>query len=248
MAASSDKFKIGKAFISATSPTYALEKIVNAVFRGIGGYICVSNVRTITYANSHDDYCDLMDNAVMCMPDGMPLVWMAKLNGLRCVKRTTGPDLLVTMLKNRDTGIRHFLLGDTDDTLNKIKELYKDSLIVGTYSPPFVSIEDFDYDDIVSRIKNSCADVVWISLNFPKQDFFAQKIQSYVPNKIFIGVGAGFRFASGEYKHPPKLIQKLGLTGFFWRKISIKMLGLYFYYSLKLLQYALEIILMRITK
>ena len=51
-------------------------------------------------------------------------------------------------------------------------------------------------------------------LNFP-----------YLNGKLCIGVGAAFRSALDEYKHPNKTIQKLGLTRMFWRKIGFKEVG-----------------------
>ncbi|MBR3855883.1 MAG: WecB/TagA/CpsF family glycosyltransferase [Bacteroidaceae bacterium] len=66
-----------------------------------------------------------MHNALMCLPDGMPLVWMARLWGLKDVGRSAGPDLFTTMLQDEKSHIKHFLLGDTDETPKAISEKYK---------------------------------------------------------------------------------------------------------------------------
>ena len=241
-----NSYRIGKTYISATTPADAQSRIEQAALSGQGGYVCVSNMRTVVYANKHDDYRAVMDNAFMCLPDGMPLVWMAKLWGLKNVHRTTGPDLMVAMLNDTTKGLKHFLLGDTEETLSALKSRYSQSLIVGTYSPAFCEVDEFDYDDIAQRIRESNADVVWVALRAPKQDFFAARLFAYLPDKVLIGVGAAFRFALGEIKHPNKMVQKMGLTGFFWRKMSIKNFITYVHFFVMLSIFTVEILFRRI--
>lgn len=229
------RYRIGKVYISATSPSDAKERITRAVAEGMNDYICVSNVRTVAYANKHEEYCELMNNAFMCTPDGMPLVWMARLWGLKDVQRTVGPDLFIAMLKDKESGLKHFLLGDTEETLAQMKAKYTDngSNIVGTYSPPFCELDEFDYAGIAKQINDSGANIVWLSLRAPKQDFFATRLLPHLDKKICIGVGAAFRVSLGQIKHPPKIIKRLGLTGFFWRKNKLRLIKWYiihFYY------------------
>ncbi len=246
MSVSLEKYRIGKVHITVTTPDGAKSRIEQAALSGQGGYVCVSNMRTVVYANKHEDYRNVMEEAFMCLPDGMPLVWMAKLWGQKSVHRTTGPDLMVAMLNNTTKGLKHFLLGDTEETLSALKSKYLQSSIVGTYSPAFCDVDEFDYEDIAQRIRESNADVVWVALRAPKQDFFAARLFEYLPDKVLIGVGAAFRFALGEIKHPNKMVQKMGLTGFFWRKMSIKNFITYVHFFVMLSIFTIEILFRRI--
>lgn len=243
-----EKYRIGKVYISRTTLESAKSAITTAVKEGRSEYICVSNVRTVSYANKHEDYCNLMNNAYMCTPDGMPLVWMARLWGLKDVQRTVGPDLFIAMLNDKESGIKHFLLGDTEDTLAQMKEKYagNGANIVGSYSPPFCELDEFDYPSIAKQINESGADIVWLSLRAPKQDFFAVKLLPHLDKKICIGVGAAFRFSLGQIKHPPKIIKKLGLTGLFWRKMNLKQIGWYFQHLFLLMKWGSGILLARL--
>lgn len=217
------KYWIKDVWISQCTPESAIEELKDAVRQGLNTFVCVSNVRTVRYALSHEDYKRLMDKALMCTPDGMPLVWMARLWGLRNVQRTIGPELFKSMLMDVNSNIKHFLLGDTAETLNSVCEKYPYSKIVGTYSPPFCSIEKYDLEEMSLLINQSGANLVWISMRAPKQEYLAQKILPYLDHKVCIGVGAGFRYVLGQYKNPNKTIQKLGLTGLLWRKFNWKM-------------------------
>lgn len=213
-----NKFRIGNVYISVTNPTHAEETITRAALASVNNYICVSNAYTVEVANKDNDYCACMNEAFMCLPDGIPLTWMAHLWGLKEVDRTDGPDLFISMLNKPESGIKHFLLGDTEETLNKIQAMFPNANIVGLYSPPFAPLEEYDLAGIARIINSSGANIVWVSLKAPKQDFFSKMLMPYLNGSLCIGVGAAFRFALGEYKHPPKIAQKLALTGFFWRK------------------------------
>lgn len=244
------KYRIGKVYISSTTPDKTIAALTRAIEEGRNEYICVSNVRTVAYANTKEgkEYCDLMNNAFMCTPDGMPLVWMARLWGLKDVQRTVGPDIFTAMLNDKNSGIKHFLLGDTEDTLAQMKEKYakNGSNIVGSYSPPFCELDEFDYVGIAKMINDSGANIVWLSLRAPKQDFFAVNLLPLLDKKICIGVGAAFRFSLGQIKHPPKIFKKLGLTGIFWRKMNLSKIGWYFHHFALLCKWGCNIMWCRI--
>ena len=216
-----ERYRIGKVYITATNPKDAEAQIVQAARDGVTDYICVSNMRTVVLANEDREYCRLMNEAFMCLPDGMPLTWMARLWGRNEVNRTDGPDLLVSMLNKPEYGLKHFLLGDTDETLNALKEKYPNANIVGVFSPPFCELNEYDYEGIAKMLNESGADVVWISMRAPKQDYFSAKLMPYIDKKMCIGVGRAFRIALGEFTEVPKLAQRLGLSGFWLRRNSL---------------------------
>ncbi len=218
-----DRFRIGGTYISRTNIPDAKKRIVEFVKNGVSGYICVSNPRTVTYATKHEDYRKVMAESLMNIPDAEPMPWAAHLWGLKDVKRTMGPVIFRELCCEPQNGLKHFLLGDTDETLEKITRKFVDESganIVGTYSPPFCGLDEYDYEAIAKIVNDSGADLVWVSMRAPKQDFFATRILPYLDKKICIGVGAAFRFNLGEYKMANPIIKKLGLMGLFWGKKS----------------------------
>lgn len=216
-----NRYRIGKTYISCTNLRDAKERITQAAKEGRNTYICVSNPRTVTYATRHEDYREVMAQSFMNLPDAEPMYWAAKLWGLRDVKRTMGPMIFKEMLGEPQSGLKHFLLGDTDETLEMITNKFTREVganIAGSYSPPFCSLEEYDYKGIAQMINKSGADLVWVSMRAPKQDFFATRILPFLDKKICIGVGAAFRFTLGEYKMAPSIIKKMGLMGLWWGK------------------------------
>lgn len=213
-----DKFKIGETYISIINPRDAQSLIKDVSRAGRNAYVCVSDPRTVDLATKDPKYREVMNNSLMNTPDGQPTIWAARLWGLKNVERTMGPLLFKDMLTNPGSGLKHFLLGDTEDTLSKICEKAKESnaLIAGVLSPPFCKLEEYDYEGIAKQINESGADIVWIAMRAPKQDYFAVNILPFLEKKICIGVGAAFRFFIGEYKMAPPIIRKLGLMGLYW--------------------------------
>lgn len=245
------KYRIGKVFIAITSLTNLVSYIKEHVKSGKGGFVCVSNMRTVRYANLHEDYLKVMSESLMNIPDGMPLIWFARVWGIKEAERTMGPKLFQQMIDTPENNVKHFLLGDTEATLNKLVDKVSRNnggKIVGTMSPPFCSIDEYDYEEITHKISTSGANLVWLSLSAPKQDFLAARLAEYLPNVMFIGVGAAFRFYLGEYKEPTNaVVQKMGLTGLFFRKLDWKEFKWYIIHTLWLLKMIGGILVLRLS-
>ena len=243
------KYRVGKTFISRTNPKDAINRVTEAALKGQGGYICVSNMRMVRYAGKDATYRQLMEDSSMNWPDGMPLSWCGKLWGLKDVRCTRGPDIFRQMMERGDKDLKHFLLGDTQEVLDQIVERYgKSADIVGTFSPPFAPVEEYDLDSMSQMIQESGANVVWTAMTAPKQDFFDQMMAKRLPSVLFIGVGRAFRISIDIVKDAPEWAQKSGLGGVF---ISKKKPLARFWSPIRrsfiLLGYFIQIIFCRIT-
>lgn len=210
------KYRIGRVLIRITNPVEAQKSISELATSGIGGFICFSNVRMVRYANKHQEYAKLMNDSLMNLPDGTPLTWCAKIWGIKGVQCTPGPTLFKIFMQSAEGDLHHFLLGDTDITLNEIVKRYQTANhhIVGTYSLPFVDVQDYDYDGIVKMIEDSGSNLVWTAMRAPKQDEFNARISKLLPHVVFVGVGRAFRTSIGEFKEVPVWAQRMGLSGF----------------------------------
>lgn len=242
------RFRVGKVHISLTNPESTRMIIKDHAISGNGGYVCVSNIRMIQYADNHSDYVALMSQSLMNLPDGTPLTWLSKLWGIKGVGCTSGPALFRDMLNEK--GIKHYLLGDTDEVIKKIVEKSNREInaqLVGAESLPFVQVDGFDYQGISQRIIDSGAQIVWTAMRSPKQDEFNQRLSRMVPNVVCIGVGRAFRVLIGEFKPVPRVAQKLGLSGFWLRRGTlVQEFGFYFKASFSLIKYAGQIALWRL--
>ncbi len=213
---SSSFYRIGKVRISITDEDSAINSIKGFI-NNKKGYICVSTLRTVVFANKDAKYHSVMEHSLMNTPDGTPLVWCAHWWGLKEVQRACGPHLFPRLLKDKDPILKHFFLGDTEETLTALTKKAKEEFgatIVGSYSPPFKPLEEYDIKGIAKMINDSGATLVWTALRAPKQDVLNSMITPYLNNGVvMVGVGAAFRSVIGGLRQPDGLAQKIGLAG-----------------------------------
>ena len=98
--------------LSAINLKLALAAIGQALARKAKGYICVTGVHGVMEAQSDPRFRAILNKAFLNTPDGMPMVWIGKLNGCREMDRVYGPDLMLDVCEfTRDHGYTHFLYG-----------------------------------------------------------------------------------------------------------------------------------------
>lgn len=182
-------------------------------------YICVCNTHSLVEAEKNELHKHALDNANLCVADGMPLVWILRHLGFENQNRVDGPSLMLelcNMAIKKD--YRIYLYGGTDETLIKLKEeLYKNFSginIVGSFSPPFKKLNASEEKEILESINSCEPDIVFVCLGCPKQEIWMNNINNRLKG-IKIGVGAAFEYNSGIIKRPPAILQRIGLEWFY---------------------------------
>jgi len=158
--------------------------------------------------------------AGLVTPDGMPLVWLARLRGLEHVERVYGPDLMLALCRRSiSKGYRHFLYGGAegvpDRLAKRLKRRYPGLRIVGSYSPPFHPLTDEEDKHTVQAINEANPDVVWIGLSTPKQERWMAEHIGRLTAPVLVGVGAAFDFHSDLKRQAPRWMQRSGLGWLF---------------------------------
>ena len=93
------RFTINKIHISITNLSSTIAYINECIKKNILGYVCVTNARTTYLANYDTNYCNIQNNSLLTVPDGMPLVWIAHNNNQKCVGKVSGKDLMDVLFK-----------------------------------------------------------------------------------------------------------------------------------------------------
>ena len=184
--------------------------------RGRTVHLC--NAYTLSLAARDAEYRAILNASDLNLPDGMPLVWVARGLGLDEVQdRVYGPSLMQAVLED-DAPTRHFLYGGTTETLDRLEQhiaqTYPDAKVVGVESPPFRDLSPAELDDTAERIAAAGADVVWVGLGTPKQDRVVHDLARRVP-ATFVAIGAAFDFLAGTKPQAPGWMQDRGLEWLF---------------------------------
>src|SRR5438067_1798641 len=86
--------------ISVIDQDLAREFLFDAIKRDERGYVAVTGVHGVTEAQHDTEFRRILNRALLCTPDGMPMVWMGKLQGKRSIHRVYGPDLMLNICKH----------------------------------------------------------------------------------------------------------------------------------------------------
>jgi len=215
---------VGEVGISVVTMSRSLQLLTARARENRPAYVCVTGVNGTVLSHRDRDFCRIQNESFLTVPDGMPLIWYARMMGERTMERVSGPDLMIEVLKrSAGCGYTHYFYGDTDETLQRMRRMIEDrfpqTTIVGMYSPPFRPLTDSEVDATVSEINRLRPTFVWVGLGCPKQERWMGRVFPQIESSILVGVGAAFRFLIGEYRHPPRLIQFCGLEGIFWRAL-----------------------------
>jgi N-acetylglucosaminyldiphosphoundecaprenol N-acetyl-beta-D-mannosaminyltransferase len=174
------------------------------------------NAYSLALANVDRNYHGLLSNCGVNLPDGRPLsVALCLLNRSLDFEQVRGPSLFRECLRQgREHGLKHYFLGGAPNTLSAlIREAemeFPGLKVAGSASPPFrpmTAAERFSQD---KDIQASGAQIVWVGLGTPKQDFEAARICHQV-GVTTVAVGAAFDFLARTKREAHPLLRRLGL-------------------------------------
>jgi N-acetylglucosaminyldiphosphoundecaprenol N-acetyl-beta-D-mannosaminyltransferase len=206
--------------VSAVNMPDALKFLTGCVHDGAKIYVSVCPVYTLMQGVEHPELKQILNQAGMVTPDGMPLVILSRLKGYRNVRRVYGPDLLLTLSEiMAEHGLTSYYLGGAEGVPERLADTlrsrYPGLKVAGTFSPPFRALTSDEEDQIVEMINEAAPDVVWVGLGSPKQDYWMARYRERLDAPLLIGVGAAFDFLTGRLVQAPKWMQRLALEWLF---------------------------------
>lgn len=183
---------------------------------GRRGYVCVTGVHGAMEAQTDPEFRAVLNGSFLTVPDGVPLVWVGRLQGRRTMSRVYGPDLMIELCRQSvATGYRHFLYGGNYGVAENLAERLRQRIpgiqIVGTYTPPFRPLSAEEECELQRQVAACKPDIFWVGLSTPKQERFMAHYLDQLDTKLMIGVGAAFDIHTGRIKDAPKWIKSLGL-------------------------------------
>jgi N-acetylglucosaminyldiphosphoundecaprenol N-acetyl-beta-D-mannosaminyltransferase len=225
----------------------AVNTVVGATSElGVAASRCVSasGAHGLTEARRDPAFAGVLRSFWMNLPDGVPVVWLGRLEGARSMERCYGPDFFrEVMLATASTSVKHFFCGGKEGVAEELKSVverkFGNRSCVGTFSPPFREMSDGEWQELEGRINAVKPDIVWIGLSTPKQELFARELSRRVKVRLIITIGAAFDIHTGHLPQAPRVMQRLGLEWLFrlaveprrlWRRYA-RVVPLFLYYA-----------------
>lgn len=162
-------------------------------------YICVADGVILNTANRSKEYLDVVNGGMFAICDSsyVPL-YIRWIHGLR-YDQYCGSEIFFDIVSSRR--YRMIFLGTQQPILDGLRQnLIQHNPLVADMKfieLPFKQVEEFDYPSIAKTIEEDGADIIWVALGAPKQEFFMSMLKPHLGHGVMIAVGAAFKFFSG---------------------------------------------------
>lgn len=173
-----------------------------------------SNGQGIALAGADAEFSAAMYEADIIHADGMPVVLASKLTGTPLPERIATTDFFHNAaIAAVRSGLSFFVLGATEKqnsaAVDAMVRLYPSLKIAGRHHG-YIGPED---DERVSEmIVESGADVVWVALGKPRQEYWCVRNRERLTGVGWIKTCGGlYAFLAGDVRRAPTWMQRLGL-------------------------------------
>lgn len=184
---------------------------------GDKGYVCVTGVHGVMESRSDPRLRAILNRAYLCVPDGMPTVWMGRLRGRhRGMQRVYGPDYMLELCRRSLLhGYRHFFYGGAPGVAERLKTKLTTRMpwlnVVGTYTPSFGPLTSEQERELTAIVAQKKPHIFWVGLSTPKQERFMARYLERIEVKLMAGVGAAFDLHAGLRSDAPSWMKHCGL-------------------------------------
>ena len=188
-------------------------------------YVVTPNPEFILSADNDPEFKDILNQADLVLPDGIGVVYSAKILGTPLKTRVPGIEFGEGMLGVLNgMGGRLFLLGAKPGVAQqageKILERYPNIVLCGTHDGYFK-----DDSTVVRAVADAKPDLLIVCLGAPRQEKWMARWGVHTGAKLAIGMGGALDVFSGNVERAPEQWQKLGLEWAYRLKKEPKRIG-----------------------
>lgn len=204
--------------IARTNTLDAAELLADDAARGGSARVYVLvNAHSSKLRRESADYARLLPDSdrVVCLADGASVSYAARLLGHRDVGRCPGPDLLeACCARCAADGVTIFLLGGAEGVAEMLASVltkrHPGLVVAGTATPPFGEWPAEESARLVSSVRASGAQILWMGVSAPKQETWAYEHLEALGMPT-VCVGAAFDFNTGRKARAPQWMRTLGM-------------------------------------
>lgn len=180
-------------------------------------YAVTPNPEFILSAEKDDLFRNILNGADLVLPDGIGVIYSAKLLGTPLAGRVTGVGFAGDMLTALDKlGGRLFLLGAkpgvAEEAGRRIAAQYPGLTVCGTQDGYF---KEDEQERVLQAIRDAAPDLIFVCLGAPKQEKWIAEYGPQTGAHLAIGLGGVLDVYAGTVQRAPVFYQKLGLEWFY---------------------------------
>ena len=198
-----------------------IQIIINhAIHKAPPEYVVTPNAHHLVQLQKNVEFRDIYRNACLSVPDGVPLLWVAKLQNTPLKGRVNGTDLVASLCAEAaKKKLKVFFLGGRPGAAKlaaaKLQQ-QNPCLQITFYSPPYgFEEEPLELTKINQKIKNFAPDLLFVGLGAPKQEKWIAANYQQLGVPVSLGIGVSFELLAGVVKRAPLWMQQTGLEWLF---------------------------------
>lgn len=177
--------------------------------------VATVNVDFVVNAIEDASIANILQTTSLSIPDGMPLVWGARLIGGRLRTRVAGADLVPALARRASADGTVIALygagpGVAERAAARLSTDFPGARIVGLDGPSFGSVDELSHTDLADLVDVG-ADIACIAFGHPKQERFIERFSGQLDVPVMIGVGGSLDFLVGEKRRAPVWMQRFGV-------------------------------------
>lgn len=209
----SSSFQILGVRIDAVEMPDAVARVRSWIDRRDGRtrFVAVTAMHGIAEARRNAAFRQIVNSADLAVPDGMPLIWFARLRGHALKERVCGPELVEAFCRATGSAYRHFFYGGVPGVAEQLAAALHARhgiVVAGTYCPPFRSLSETEENELIALIEKVSPDLIWVGLSSPKQEQWMYEHRDKLNVPGMLGVGAAFDMNSGKTQRAPMWMRK----------------------------------------
>jgi N-acetylglucosaminyldiphosphoundecaprenol N-acetyl-beta-D-mannosaminyltransferase len=208
--------------IDAVEMDAVLQKIDDAAQNAAPYLISTPNLNFLVNSQTDPEFRESLLQSDLCPPDGMPILWIARLLGVPMKRRVAGSDIFeaLKLRPGLERPLKIFLFGATEPIVAEVSRRLNSGATglkcVGWICPGFGGVEALSKGDFFDRINASGADFLMAALGARNGQLWLMRNRDQLKIPIRAHLGATINFQAGSVQRAPYMMRKLALE-WIWR-------------------------------
>lgn len=193
----------------------AVERAETLIAERSAAYVVTPNPEIVMTCWDNPDAMEAVQNADLVLPDGVGVVYGAKILGTPLKGKLPGIDFATELMRRlAKRGGRVYLLGAKPGIAElageRMQEQFPGLIVCGTHDGYFQ--EDAP---VIEEINALQPDLLLVCLGAPKQELWMHRNRPLLKVGLMAGLGGSLDVFAGTVKRAPVFFQKLGLEWFY---------------------------------
>ena len=215
------KVPLGRIHAHAIGFDDTVISIIDRIASGLGGYVVTPNVDHVCTAQRDERLRSAYRDAWLAVPDGMPLLWIARAAGTPLPEKVSGSDLMVPLIRRvTKAGLRIAFCGSTPEVCElaaqRTRALVPGVQICAREHPTYrAGHSSADLRQSLAVLEAASPDLIFVAMSGPHQELFMQSFAAQLAPAVLIGIGGSLDFLAGATRRAPQWMQRSGLEWMF---------------------------------